>query len=126
MALTFTVHNFKKVGNDLVLEKVTPYVAIKPDRRDGVDPGYYYLQTGLCYPGKNGKPLKSHEIPDDVWGKMRDMNRKVLEEVGWFEKMQEHFEQPAKPKEKVLAKAKRKAGRPRKVANTEEGAPATE
>lgn len=123
MALSLTVHHMRKVGNDAVLDKVTPYAAIKPGRVDGVDPGYYYLQSGLCYPGKNGKPLKSHEIPDAIWGKMKDMNPKVLQEVGWLEKMQEHFNQPVKPKEKVIAK--RKAGRPRKEANTE-GAPATE
>ena len=124
MALSMTVHHYRKQGQQLVLEKTTPYAAVKPDRTNGVDMGYFYLQSGLCYPGQNGKPLKSADIPEAVWGKMKDMSVKVLQEVGWHEKVQEHFSQPVKPKEKVIAK--RKGGRPRKVANTEEGAPATE
>lgn len=123
MALSMVVHHLRKVGNDAVLDKVTPYAAINLGRVDGVDQGSYYLQSGLCYPGKNGKPIKSENIPDALWGKMKDMNPKVLQEVGWLEKTQEHFNQSVKPKEKVIAK--RKAGRPRKAANTE-GAPATE
>jgi len=124
MALNMTVHHFRKVGNDMVLEKTMPYAAINVGRINGIDQGFYYLQSGLCYPGKNGKPLKVHEIPEELWGKMKDMNPRVLEEVGWLEKTQEHFEQPVKPKEKVIAKRKR--GRPRKEANTEEVAPARE
>lgn len=120
MALNPIVHHMKKVGNDLVLDKVTPYAAIKGDMVGGQEVGYYYLQSGHCYSGKNGKPMKLDEIPEWLWNRMKSMNKVVLEETGWLEKMQEHFSQPVKPKEK---RGPKKFGRPRK---TPEVAPAGE
>ncbi len=104
MGFDTKVHHYAKVPGQRIahLQKVTPYAYLNNGEKDEEVPKVL-LRGGKCW-GMNGKEITP--APQWVIEKIKDMNSKVLEELGWANKLQAVEEKP-KPTRKRRRAAKK-------------------